>query len=329
MTVKKARTVSLKIRKLKSANRRLLVTDPSYSKVESELSKCLAGYKGEQRLDYYVSRWTGPGQEFLVLNDLRLSNKDVHFQIDTLILFHSFYLALEAKNMSGILEFDPVYQQLIQTTKRNNVEMKEYYFDPICQVQNQKAQLQQWLKNKKLPDLPGECLVVLTNSNSFVKAISNPNMVERYVTKGIGLTQKMDMLVKRYSKEVISLKDLRKTAASLIKSNEPLQTNPLQRFNIQYEHLQKGVYCSKCESMSFKRFRSIWRCVICNSVSKDTHMNDLEDYFLLVKPTISVSELKDFLGLDHISTARRMVQSLQLNYVGRTNGRQYTLPFSH
>ncbi|MGD6833652.1 nuclease-related domain-containing protein [Sutcliffiella halmapala] len=328
MTVKKARTVSLKIKKLKSAKRRLLITDPRYSKIESELSKCLAGYKGEQRLDYYLSRWTDPGQEFLVLNDLRLSNKDVYFQIDTLILFHSFYLALEAKNMNGILEFDPVFQQLIQTTKRNNVEMKEYYFDPICQVLNQKAQLQQWLKNKKLPDLPGECLVVFTNSNSFVRAISNPNMVERYVTKVIGLTQKMDMLMKRYPKEVISSKDLRKTAGALIKSNEPLQTNPLQKLNIQYEHLQKGVYCSKCERLSFKKFRSIWRCVICNSVSKDTYLNDLEDYFLLVKPTISVSELKDFLGLEHISTARRIVQSSGLEYVGRTNGRQYTLPFS-
>jgi hypothetical protein len=231
--------------------------------------------------------------------------------------------------MSGILEFDPVFQQLIQTTQRNNVEMKEYYFDPICQVQNQQAQLQKWLKHKRLPDLPGECLVVMTNPNSFVKAISNPSMVERYVTKGIGLTQKMEMLIKRYPKDVMTVKDLRKTAASLIKSNDPLQTSPLQGLNIQYEHLQKGVYCSKCESMSFKRFRSIWKCVICNSISKDTHLNDLEDFFLLVKPTISVSELKDFLGLDHISTARRIVQSLQSNYVGRTKGRQYTLPFSY
>ncbi|MGA5690485.1 nuclease-related domain-containing protein [Cytobacillus pseudoceanisediminis] len=80
----------------------------------------LAGYKGEQAIDFHLSKL--PEKEFLIFHDLRLSSGKHFFQIDTLILNHASALILEVKNYGGTLYFDPDSNQLIHTTSKGEVK---------------------------------------------------------------------------------------------------------------------------------------------------------------------------------------------------------------
>lgn len=72
----------------------------------------MAGYRGEQSLDYYLGFLTN----YFILHDLRLPDRDHHFQLDTLLISPYFILILEVKNISGTLIFDDHFKQLIRVT---------------------------------------------------------------------------------------------------------------------------------------------------------------------------------------------------------------------
>lgn len=144
----KHRKVPILIKKLEALYRRL---PPDHSKrqaVENELTRRRSGYKGEQSLGYYLNFL--PDQDYAILHNLRFNYKSHFFQLDTLILSTSFFLIIEAKNISGTLSFDPVFKQLIRTVN----ETVEVFPDPIPQVKHQQFQLTEYLRNTKLPSIP-------------------------------------------------------------------------------------------------------------------------------------------------------------------------------
>ncbi|WP_078381258.1 nuclease-related domain-containing protein [Sutcliffiella halmapala] len=327
MTIKKCRELPIRVRKLMALKRRLLPNHSKIPAIDSEISRRMAGYNGEKSLDYYLNQWPFPESEYLVFNDLRLPHKDSYFQIDTLILFSCFYLILEVKNMNGMLEFDPAFQQLIQTNLKNNQEIKDYYPCPITQVQNQQVKFEAWLSKNKIPLVTGECQVVITNNKSFIRAISNPKLVGNYVIRNTVLTHRMDALIMRNKKKLWTPKDHRKITSTLLKQNEPVKYNPIEQFDILPEEIQKGVFCPQCEGMKVEKRRARWECSQCNFISLDAYLTSLEDYYLLFKSTITISELQEFFQLNYLSTARNILQSLQLEHFGNTSQRQYILPF--
>ena len=134
----KERKIPLLILKTEALLRRLPAHHPKIPIINEELNKRLAGYKGEASLDFPLDFLDS--KEYIILHDLRLPDSDRFFQIDTLILTKKFALILEVKNITGILHFDTVYNQLIRI--KNG---KEQVFPcPLIQVNRQASQLRRW-----------------------------------------------------------------------------------------------------------------------------------------------------------------------------------------
>jgi Nuclease-related domain len=154
----------IKIIKLEVLTKRLPMIHIKKKEIVNELSKSLAGYKGEQSLQYYLSFLAE--DEYTILHDIRLcENNSYFFQMDVLILSLSFILILEVKNISGTIIFDETFQQMIRIKN----EEEEVFPDPVLQVNHQKFQLGSLLKNKKFPNIPIETLVVMTNPSTLFK----------------------------------------------------------------------------------------------------------------------------------------------------------------
>ncbi|WP_218970926.1 nuclease-related domain-containing protein [Peribacillus kribbensis] len=109
--ITKQRTIPLIILKLDSLLRRLPPTHPKRILIQGDFAKRMAGYKGEQALDYYLNQLSP--SDFLILHDLRLPSEPYFFQIDTLLLTTRYLLILEIKNIAGTLYFEKSSSQLI------------------------------------------------------------------------------------------------------------------------------------------------------------------------------------------------------------------------
>ncbi|MGV3488207.1 MAG: NERD domain-containing protein, partial [Tuberibacillus sp.] len=61
--------------------------------------------------------------------------------------------------------------------------------------------------------------------------------------------------------------------------------------------------------------------------STSAHEQAIYDYFLLIKPTITVAECCEFLCIESRHIAKRILQSMKLRSTGRTKGRIYHSPW--
>lgn len=190
----KERKIPRKILILEALVRRLPTNHPGRPKIENELLKSYAGYRGEQSIDYHLTFL--PQDKFYLLHDLRLQNRQKHyFQMDTLILSPHFFLILEVKNISGSLYFDQEFHQLIRT-----IDGKEEGFpDPILQVMKQEKQLKSWLEDNHYPSVPIVSLVVISNSSTIIRCSSREKEIKEKVIHSAVLPFKLK-LSKHYIK---------------------------------------------------------------------------------------------------------------------------------
>lgn len=317
--IKKERKIPLKIKKLEALLRRLPTTHSKYREIEGELAKSMAGYRGEQSLDYYLSLL--PDQDYLIFHDLRLPHKNYFFQLDILILSASFFLIVEVKNISGVLLFDHTFHQLI----RNANGTEEVFPDPILQVNRQVSQFATWLEQNKSPLMPIESLVVIANSAAFIKSTSNRSERMRKVIRSTNLQEKIKLFEEVHKSEKLTKKDLRKISSLILKHHTPYNPNILEKFCVLKTDLLKGVHCPKCAFLSMERKRGKWNCPHCSYSSRDAHLSSLEDYALLLQPTITNRQLRDFLQLSSGSIANKLLLAINAPHTGTTKGREYYL----
>lgn len=166
MIVKK-RTIPIKILKNYALLRRMPINNPKIAQITSDLAKRMAGYKGEQALDFHLSKLSE--KEYHIFHGLRHTNGKYFFQIDTLILTTRYALILEVKNYSGVLFFDSVCNQLIQTSPAGE---EKGYANPIEQANQQLQELKKWI-NKRNIHLPIEFLVVISKPSTIIKTAPN------------------------------------------------------------------------------------------------------------------------------------------------------------
>ncbi|PFH91941.1 nuclease-related domain-containing protein [Bacillus sp. AFS088145] len=303
----KERTVPLTIRKLEALLRRLPEEHIQRVRIEEDLAKFKAGFHGEKPLDYHLSFFNK--ERCIVIQDLRLlDNEKRFFQIDTIILSPSFILIIEVKNLVGVLYFDQSFNQLIRITEGK----EEAFMNPIIQVERQKRQLRSWLEQNKFMNYPIIPLVVLSNSKSVIKASSNVIQISNTVIHSDLLYRKIEELEKKFPINSFTPKEIRKLAKHLIKQNQLLDQNILEKYNISKNELLTGVICEKCKLYSMIRTKGSWYCPHCFSVSKDAHLNSLYDFYLLIGNTIKNSQLRDFLHISSIYSASRLLRKLNL-----------------
>ncbi|RSK51740.1 nuclease-related domain-containing protein [Bacillus canaveralius] len=315
------REIPLIVQKLEALQRR---TPPDHTKIpiiKENLSKSLAGFKGETSIDFPLSFL--PEENYFILHDLRLHDQQHYFQIDTLVLTHTFLLILEVKNITGTLVFDQVFHQLIRKVD----EKEEVFPDPLIQIFRQESQLKKWLENHRLPDIPIASLVVVSNPYSFIRTTpENINPQQKIVHRDF-LPQKIKQLENLYHESKISEKELKKIIRQLEKQHTPLDQSILNRYQMTKDELIKGVHCTNCYYLPIFRIYGTWYCPACSLKDRNAHLSSLKDYCLLIGSTITNSELRDFLQISSPSLTNRLLKSLNGTYGGMNKARVYCLPF--
>lgn len=316
----KERNMPLLILQLEALLRRLPPLHPKIPLIKEELGKRMAGYKGEVSLDFPLDFLHN--KNYFIFHDLRLPDQTRFFQIDTLVLSNKFVVILEVKNMSGILYFDTVYNQLIRI--KNGVE--RVFPCPILQVNRQASQLKSWLSATGLPGgIPIYSMVVISNPQTGIKVIPPHINLSQKVIHRDTLPNKIQQIEKSIAEKQISEKLLKKFIRLLKKHNTERDASILTRFQIGEAEVLKGIFCPSCNHLPLVRIKRTWHCPSCKKNSRDAHIKAIHDYSLLFGLTITNKDLREFLQLESPDIASRLLKSMSLPQTGANKSRKYFL----
>lgn len=318
--IKKVRKKSIYMNNLEILVNRLN-DDLVKQSLETEISKMGAGFRGEDSIIYFLNMLPNR-KECHVLHDLRIPHESTFFQLDTLILNPTYILIIEVKNISGILFYDHIFSQLLRT--KNGIE--EPFQDPIAQVERQKYQLENWFSKNKLPTVPIETLVVMTHSQSVLRTNDVSSRISKKVVHSVQLLDRIMQLQKKYKQHVLLSREvMNKLTRRLIQEHTPRDVDLFERYKISKDMIIKGVQCTECLAFDMKKGYRSWNCPHCSHSSKTSHLKALNDYSLLIQPTITNQQARDFLKLSSVSAASKLLISLKLPHTGTTRGRIYDL----
>ncbi|KAA0544597.1 NERD domain-containing protein [Bacillus sp. BGMRC 2118] len=299
--------------------KRLPKNHPKQIDIQKNLARRRAGFNGENSVDYYLDYLSS--ENYHIFHDLRLHDGVHYFQLDLLILTKKFILIIEVKNIAGVLTFDPTFNQII----RYHGEKEEAFPDPILQVKRHRTQLNTWLSSNKLLQLPIETLVLISNPSSTIKVPGNSQLVSQFVIRSSNLLNRLSKLEQKNNVELLTGKELKKLSRLLIKKHESLHSNILEQYEIKTNELYTGVFCSICNYLPIKRIYGNWYCPACRSTNKVDHIQALKEYALLISPTITKTEMAEFLHIDSLAAVKRLIRSMDLPPIGQTKSRTYNL----
>jgi hypothetical protein len=322
--IKKHHFIPVKILTLEALLRRTTPNNPARSKIEEELARSDAGYRGEKNVDYHLSFLER--NMFHIFSGLRLSGiNGTYFQLDFLLLTSRFAVILEVKNIAGTLLFDPSFQQLLRTYN----EKEDAFADPILQLDRQAKQLQWWFNKYKVTSIPIYSYVVISQTSSIIKVSSQQKDLSKKIIRAAALPGKIDSLYQTYSKDILNEKEVNKLSRLLLKYHKDLFLNVAQRFQVSHSDILTGVHCPKCFMLPIKKVRGGWLCNKCEARYPKAHLHTLIDYLLLCNSSITNEQCRYFLHLPTLSPATKLLTSLNLPYTGTFRNRKYELVYLH
>jgi hypothetical protein len=302
-----------------AADRRLELNHIKRPNFEVKLRILKSGYQGEKTLQYYTGLI--PKGKYSIFHGLRLPIGNSYFQIDGLLLSTKIIFILEGKNNAGMLTIDK--HQLTQEYNDDNM----IFQNPVSQVNRHKILLGYFFEEEcNIPLIPIEPFAVITRSTAEVKIAPGYLEGENRVCKADDLLKEIGRVEKYYPKEVIDKNTKNKIKNMFLKKHAPLKSDLLEELDIDKTEILTGVCCPKCKSLPMEYNRNLWLCNICQFTSKDAFVEGINDYFLLVKPTITNAELRAFLHLPSQRAAQHIFSLLNLPSTGQNKGRVYHQP---
>ncbi|WP_010195703.1 nuclease-related domain-containing protein [Bacillus sp. m3-13] len=297
----------------------MIKNHPKRPQIEQDLAKRMAGYKGEQSMEYHLSFLNE--RNYYILQGLRLhSPTNYYFQMDVLILTSKYFLIIEIKNIIGQVTFENHFSQFIRTL--NGIE--EGFYNPLDQVKKQKLRLDSFIESQKMKRPPIKSLVCFTNPQTIIRSDSRVK-ASQSVMHAHNLFSKLEELNQQFNSSIFTEKELLKISRKLLKQHCEEDVNILERYDISPDEIIKGVQCPGCSNIPMTRQNGSWFCNGCNTKYKEAHKATLEDYLLLFGPNITHQELKEFLGLTTNSTTSKIIYSLGLTHCGSRYRRTYKL----
>lgn len=298
--------------------RRLKGKHVKMPEIEESISLLKAGYWGEQTLNYHLSLL--PSKSFHIFHDIRLPTENSYFQIDAFLLSEKFGLIIDSKNYSGTLTLDKF--QLTQVIN----DLKKVYQNPISQTNRHIILLNNLFSANQIPNLPIENLVCFSYSTSILKI--TPGYTEAYkrVCKADNLLKKIGEVGKYHKSDILDPNTIEAIKRLILTKNTPLKYDILNKYNIGQNEIVTGVQCPHCFHIPMKYRGKKWECPICLYVFVDAHHQAIKDYFLLIKPWIKNSELREFLHLPSPRAAAYLLSLLYLPFSGDNKGRIYLQP---
>lgn len=303
---------------MEALNRRLLHSHPKKMIIDRRSRNLRAGYNGELSLEFplgFLSK-----HEFHIFHNLRLRDSNAFFQIDILVVTKSFLLIIEVKNIDGQVLFDELGQSI-----RIKNDKEEVFQNPIYQVNLQHLRLMQWLHHIDIPTVPIEKAVVYSSTSTILKNVTNDKHIAEIIMHKDKILPRIEQLQRKYKSPCLSEQQLQLLFMKLLSAQTPEKNNVLEKYDIQYDELVKGVFCLDCGARSMMRIKGKWKCRVCHAKSEIAHRHSLQDYTLLVGERITNRVLRDFLQLESADVAKRILKKVAYLEQGKYKGRRYYL----
>ncbi|MEH7442812.1 hypothetical protein V7201_10950 [Bacillus sp. JJ1122] len=172
-----------------------------------------------------------------------------------------------------------------------------------------------------------EYLVVIAHSTTVIKTHGNSTDKNRRLLHSDQLYERLIEFEKRYYKENLALKEIKKIGKQLLKSHTSLLPKILSAYSIDPLDIKSGVQCPSCYAIPMNRQHGKWFCNNCGCKSKDAHISAITDYSLLFSQTITLSQFRNFLLIPEskVKMASDLLVPLQLPHQGTKKGRVYDL----
>ncbi|MBY6038140.1 NERD domain-containing protein [Fictibacillus nanhaiensis] len=321
--IRKARSKPIKLLKLEVLLERMVPNHTKKQQIVGDFVKVNAGFKGEMSLDFHLTDLLN--DHYDIFQDLRLprdKNKDLFFQIDSLIVHSRFCVLLEVKNLIGNLYFDHQFDQIIRT--RDGVD--ETFPDPINQVELQAKYFAEWLAAHKLPSVPLYTLVVITNQKSYIRTSSKYGKKAQKIIRGNNLAKKINNYEKLHEEALLLNKERNKLSSLLNKQHTPHNPDILKSYHINTGDILTGVSCPSCNTIPMVRIKRNWFCKHCSTKSMNAHVKALQDYALLFDPIAKNKDIREFLHIESRSSAKKLLSAMNLTPTGLRKSATYTLP---
>ncbi|TDL32850.1 NERD domain-containing protein [Jeotgalibacillus sp. S-D1] len=321
--IKKERALPIRLRQLMALAERIDPRWPDLSKITKDLSNQQAGYHGEQYLDAITSPFLSP--HFHTFRDLKLSvfHGTETIQIDQLHLTPHFALIIEAKNITGEIEFEQKFKQM----RRMKDDEVQYFTNPTLQVERQKEGLQLLFDGWGIT-LPIYTQVVFTSSNVYFTVTDEYEEVRDTVCKSDQITSRIRRMLLQNKETVLTKRQLTSLCSKLLSLNvQDEWRSVVSRYGLEEWSIQKGVWCVECKTFSMVRGNRSWACTRCNRWDRHAHQKALDDYFLLMSPSLTNRDARAFLGLDCNRTTHGLLKAMNLKHTGKTYNRVYLSPF--
>jgi hypothetical protein len=299
--------------------RRIEKNHPIRPTIERDLKSWLKGYYGEKECNYYLSLL--PEDQYYIFHGLRLIDKK-HFQIDLVILSSRFIFMGEVKNLSKKLIF---HKESNHVTKEFNNE-EEGISNPILQVKRQQIQFVNWMRKMQMLGLPIERVVIISKSSTKIETTPDNQQIFNELIYAESLLDKIEKMECKHQKPAFSKRKLAQLVDLLLAHHQTPIPDILQTYKLSKDDISTGVLCPKCPAGVMAFYSANWNCHICGHSSKIAFFQTVDDYFLLLGPTITRKQFAEFLRIDSPIIAGHQLRSLNLPSFGSKRGTKYTLP---
>lgn len=279
-------------------------THPNYLLLKEKIRRRSAGFAGEVQFDRVCAEYR-LNTHFNMIPDFKMPN----YQIDAICIFPSFILIVEVKNISGSIHMDGDKRQFSRTLHGITTGMN----NPDDQLYRHEKLIRKMIGSH----IPIIGIAVFANPSAVVE-VKN---IKRHVIHLSGLHYLLDELVALY--RTASKIDIDKYTEKIVALQPPMQ--PPIPPAIPYPLLE-GVFCPHCPSTKMNYSRNYWRCTRCNKKQLDAHLFALQEYRLLIGPTISNREFRKFTGLSSRMNAWIILHGCNFQTIGNRKSLRYVIP---
>lgn len=300
-----------------SLNKRLKKNHPKYNFLQEEMNRNQAGDIGEHAVMNFLQKVKLP-YNFFAFHNVSLYGESL-FQMDILLITEYYAVILEVKNIKGEIEFKSHPFQLSRTLSTG----ERHSFDsPEIQLQEYLYQLNGIFKAAGF-SIPIYGAIVFPFTSSYIKTPpSETTILFRNEIRSYLRTLKTQ-------NPPLSIEALNSLKNFILNKNIDYKPFPLtQHFAINPDDIINGVECTTCNYVGMKKVPRHWICPRCKNISNNAHTQSIKDYFLVYKDSISNKECRQFLNLNNMYEANRILNNSNLLKTGKYKDAKYKMIFT-
>ncbi|WP_106496245.1 NERD domain-containing protein [Lentibacillus sp. Marseille-P4043] len=276
--------------------------------LQQDVARRLKGYIGEKKVDHHLDQLA---HRYTILHDVCLKTRNGKtFQIDTIVIAQHAIFLIDSKNYTGTITFDTILKQFT----RDDGDKETGYRYPITQAENHYLQIENWLHDHHLPNVPIHFFIAIAEPSTVIKVIGDKQDIARVVMHGDHVPMKLMEMDAEYARNNSARLPSRKIGEGILRECQEFDVDILSQYGIKKQDIKPGVRCPSCGQLGMRRIYGKWKCDYCKKTFKKANLNALSDYRLLIEPWITNQECRRFLNLNSRSVATRILKASNLIY---------------